>query len=156
MGDRKNTQVENLLGNHEGQEWSYKMEICQVFDRPLSRQVTEGYQIENYRGDVVINRKGEWGCYVPPQLQILDEKKPEDQPRPKAQKIREDQGPTATSGPPNKKIKRSEDQPGQPSQDHQPTEQNLPSKKSPTSSQEKLPENQPSQVTEDQGQATGH
>ena len=45
--------------SNKDQEWSYKMEISQIFDRPLGRQVTGGFQIENYKGDVVINRKGE-------------------------------------------------------------------------------------------------
>ena len=149
--DRKNALVEHWLDHHEGHEWSYKMEICQVFDRPLSRQVTEGYQIQNYKGDVVINRKGEWGCYVPPQLQVLDEKNQEDQPQQRAQKIKEDQGATNAIVPPSKKIKRSENQPGQATQFSQP-EQNLPRKKTPEASQEDPQEDQINQANESQSQ----
>ena len=49
------------------------MEVTRTFDTPLQRQATEGYKISNYRGDIVVNRRGEWGCNMPPQLQVLDQ-----------------------------------------------------------------------------------
>ena len=48
------------------------MEVMKTFETPLQRQATEGYKISNYKGDIVVNRRGEWGCNVPPQLQVLD------------------------------------------------------------------------------------
>ena len=78
--DMKNVCVEHWVENHKDQEWPYKMKITQVFDRPLNRQVIEGFLIENYKGDIVITNEGrEWGCYVPSQLQIVEDKKSENQ-----------------------------------------------------------------------------
>ena len=54
----------------QGQSWDYPMEITGLFDRPLHRQATEGYILQQYPGDVLINRKGEWSSNLPPLLVI--------------------------------------------------------------------------------------
>ena len=39
----------------QGQSWDYPMEITGLFDRHLYRQATEGYILQQYPGDVLIN-----------------------------------------------------------------------------------------------------
>ena len=45
---------------------------------PLSRQAHEGYTIANFKGDILINRKGEWGSNMEPTLTLEDRGRTED------------------------------------------------------------------------------
>ena len=54
------------MEEHEGQTPSFTMELVQRFVRPLERQVMEGVLIQQFKGDFLINRRGEWGQNLPP------------------------------------------------------------------------------------------
>ena len=56
-----------------GEDPSFTMKIVKQHARPLSRQIHEGIQIANFKGQILINRKGEWGCNLPPTLVIEDQ-----------------------------------------------------------------------------------
>ena len=70
--DDSNPLVAHWLENHQGQDWKFNMSVLKVFDTPLQRQANEGFQIANFKGDVLLNRKGEWGNNLPPKLVIDD------------------------------------------------------------------------------------
>ena len=48
------------------------MTIIKVHDSALQRQVAEGFAIGTFKGDTLLNRKGEWGNNLPPKL-IIEE-----------------------------------------------------------------------------------
>ena len=58
------------------------MTIIKVHDSALQRQVAEGFAIGNFKGDTLLNRKGEWGNNLPPKLVIEEavEEKEQHQP----------------------------------------------------------------------------
>ena len=56
------------MDSHQGVEWRYTMKVTKVHDSALQRQVVEGFSIGNYKGDTLLNRKGEWGNNLPPRL----------------------------------------------------------------------------------------
>ena len=56
-----------------GEDPSFTMKIIKQHARPLSRQIHEGIQIANFKGQILINRKCEWGCNLPPTLVIEDQ-----------------------------------------------------------------------------------
>ena len=72
--DPKNPIAKHWLEEHQGTEWEFKMTVKEVHDSPLMRQSTEGYQIANFKGDLLLNQKGEWGQNLPPKLVIEDHK----------------------------------------------------------------------------------
>ena len=50
------------VNHHQGrQEEQYRMRATSSFSDSLDRQVMEGVNISNYRGEVLINRKNEMG-----------------------------------------------------------------------------------------------
>ena len=49
-----------------------KAKIISIRKTPLARQSEEGILIEGYKGDMIINRKGEWGNNLPPSLVLGD------------------------------------------------------------------------------------
>ena len=65
--------VSHWLENHQGQEWAFKMAVIKTFESPLHRQATEGFHISQYKGDILLNKKGEWGNNLPPRLIIEDD-----------------------------------------------------------------------------------
>ena len=70
--DETNPLVEHWQNSHQGVEWRYTMKVTKVHDSALQRQVEEGFSIGNYRGDTLLNRKGEWGNNLPPKLIVED------------------------------------------------------------------------------------
>ena len=48
------------------------MKVTRIHDSALQRQVEEGFSIGNYKGDTLLNRKGEWGNNLPPKLIVED------------------------------------------------------------------------------------
>ena len=75
--DGEHPLVEHHLQHHgsveqDGQEVDisvhYKMKAIRFMQSPLSRQALEGSMISKYKGDIVLNRKGEWGNNTPPTL----------------------------------------------------------------------------------------
>ena len=48
------------LNHHGGADVKFIMKVTGVHDDSLDRQVTEGVNIANFRGDVLMNRRGSW------------------------------------------------------------------------------------------------
>ena len=65
--------VEHHQEHHEGRTPKFTMELVQRFTRPLERQVMEGVLIQEFRGDYLLNRRGEWGQNLPPQFTTVRE-----------------------------------------------------------------------------------
>ena len=55
-------------GDQEDPE--YKMKVEQVHKSTLSRQAAEGLAIDGFKGDILLNRKGEWGYNLAPSLSV--------------------------------------------------------------------------------------
>ena len=53
---------------HQQKEWAYTMRVVADHKTPLPRQVHEGQLIGDFKGQRIINRKGEWGENLPPKL----------------------------------------------------------------------------------------
>ena len=75
----KNSPLVTHWSDHHGGEGdpNFQMKVVKQHDRPLSRQIHEGQQIANYKGDIIINRKGEWGNNLPPTLIIEEQEEPQ-------------------------------------------------------------------------------
>ena len=52
----------------------FKLEVLKRFAKCLERQIFEGYRIRNYKGEKIMNRRGDWGQNLPPQFSIEREK----------------------------------------------------------------------------------
>ena len=50
-----------LKYHHNGAEVTYFMRVTGVHTDCLDRQITEGVNISNFRGEVLMNRRGEMG-----------------------------------------------------------------------------------------------
>ena len=64
----ENPMVIHWMEHHqEVTEWKeiFKMRVLKSFPSALRRQSFEGFKIGNYKGDIPLNRKGEWGNNVP-------------------------------------------------------------------------------------------
>ena len=57
------------MESHQGEPWDFKMSVIRSHKYPLQRQSHEGRLIEDFKGQEVMNQKGEWGCNLPPKLQ---------------------------------------------------------------------------------------
>ena len=94
------------MEDHQGEPWNFSITIIKSHKYPLRRQTHEEWLVEYYRGNQILNQKGEWGCNLPPKLEIdreTNKRKERDIPREKEFKNpHENQEP-----PPTKKLKRS-------------------------------------------------
>ena len=69
----KNPLVKHLAEDHPGESWdSYKMRVTRTHKSPMYRQITEGQMISKFKGDKVLNQKGEWGQNLPPKIVVED------------------------------------------------------------------------------------
>ena len=70
----KNPLVKHLAEDHPGESWdSFKMKVTKTHKNPMYRQVTEGQMISKFKGDKVLNQKGEWGQNLPPKFSVESE-----------------------------------------------------------------------------------
>ena len=68
--DEASVLVEHQEQKHSPEERPrYSMKLIGTQKRPLYRQITESILIEEYKGEL-LNRKGEWGCNLPPTLEV--------------------------------------------------------------------------------------
>ena len=58
--------------DHPDMEPDFRMKVLGVFKRPLQRQTKEGQLIADFKGGNLLNRKGEWGQNLPPQIRNSD------------------------------------------------------------------------------------
>ena len=71
--DKESPLVEHHTDDHSGQDPWFEMKVKSVHDKPLHRQCEEAHLIENFSGQKIMNRKGEWGQNLPPRLTIEGE-----------------------------------------------------------------------------------
>ena len=71
--DKESPLVEHHMEDHHGQDPWFEMKVKSVHDKPLHRQCEEAHLIENFSGQKIMNRKGEWGQNLPPRLTIEGE-----------------------------------------------------------------------------------
>ena len=55
---------------HQGEPWDFSMKIVKSHKYPLLRQTYEGRLVEDFRGDEILNQRGEWGCNLPPNIMV--------------------------------------------------------------------------------------
>ena len=79
--DNSNPLVAHWKEFHGESEWNYSMKVIKTFKSPLQRQSCEGFLIANFKGDVLLNRKGEWGQNLPPKIVIEDQRDTGQTPR---------------------------------------------------------------------------
>ena len=73
-----NALVKHWMEHHEeegGPEPSFTMKIMKTFVSPLQRQSYEGFKIGSFKGHILMNKKGEWGNNLPPNLVMEEEVK---------------------------------------------------------------------------------
>ena len=71
--DLKSPMVEHTTSAHQGRENKYSLKVEGVFKGNMQRQIKEGQMIGEYRGDMLLNRKGEWGQNLPPKFTMEDD-----------------------------------------------------------------------------------
>ena len=74
-GDKSNALVMHMIEDHPGttlRDHSFTMKILRFHKTNLSRQAHEGLEISRYKGQKIMNRKGEWGSNLSPELTVED------------------------------------------------------------------------------------
>ena len=77
--DMESPLVEHLVKEHpnmgpqDDARQVFEMEVKSTHPRPLPRQCMEAHMIQGFKGNTILNRKGEWGQNLPPKLSIADE-----------------------------------------------------------------------------------
>ena len=69
-GNESNAMAKHQKEAHQGMQWDFSMKVLKSHKYPLGRQSWEGRLVEDFKGDLVLNQKGEWGCNLPPKLVI--------------------------------------------------------------------------------------
>ena len=70
--DPNSVLVQHLEEHHSDMEPEFAMKLVKTHQSPLYRQVHEGVLIDSFKGQVTLNRKGEWGSNVPCTLEVVD------------------------------------------------------------------------------------
>ena len=65
--------VQHGVDDHQGETPEYSMRLLKTHGRPMYRQIHEGVLIDMFKGDTILNRKGEWGSNLPEKLRVGDE-----------------------------------------------------------------------------------
>merc|ERR1711954_397929 len=73
QGDSKNACGKHQVEMHQGEPWDFSMKIVKSHKYPLLRQMYEGRLVEDFRGDEILNQRGEWGCNLPPDIMVEGE-----------------------------------------------------------------------------------
>ena len=68
--DGKSPLVKHWKEEHGSQEWAFQMKIMASHKTPLLRQATEGYNISTFKGNLILNSKGEWRGNLPPRMVV--------------------------------------------------------------------------------------
>ena len=71
-GNPDNVLVQHMEEEHQGTEPEFTMKLVKSHRSPLYRQVHEGVLIDQFQGDMSMNRKGEWGSNVPETLEVVN------------------------------------------------------------------------------------
>ena len=86
LGDLKNWRMSNALvkhlaESHPGRGWDhFSMKVLNTHRSPMERQIKEGQLISSYKGDEILNQKGEWGQNLPPRLVVEDGRNGQEKP----------------------------------------------------------------------------
>ena len=73
QGDSKNACGKHQVKMHQGEPWDFSMKIVKSHKYPLLRQTYVGRLVEDFRGDEILNQRGEWGCNLPPSVMVEGE-----------------------------------------------------------------------------------
>ena len=73
MWDLKSPMVEHTINAHQGKDHRYAVKVEKTFKGNMQRQIKEGQMIGEFKGDTLLNRKGEWGQNLPPKFTMEDE-----------------------------------------------------------------------------------
>ena len=68
--------VDHYDQDHPGIEKRFEMKILKFVDKNLYRQAEEGHRIQNFKGDKILNGRGDWGQNLPPRLEIEGKRAP--------------------------------------------------------------------------------
>ena len=71
-GDTTNPLAEHMELEHPEETHNFSLKVVSVRKSPLVRQCKEGLLIGSFKGDLVLNRKGEWGNNLPPAMTMED------------------------------------------------------------------------------------
>ena len=74
-GDKSNAMVTHMEEDHPDvrrEDHRFTMKIMKFHRSSLSRQAHEGHKIAHYRGNKLMNKKGEWGSNLPPVITVED------------------------------------------------------------------------------------
>ena len=69
-GDRDSALVQHMEEDHLDMEPEYTMKLVRSHKGPMYRQIHEGVLIDLFKGDALLNRKGEWGCNLQAKLAV--------------------------------------------------------------------------------------
>ena len=62
--------VEHMSEDHRNETPNFQMKISGYQTRPLDRQTEEASRIEEFDGQKILNRRGEWGQNLPPKISV--------------------------------------------------------------------------------------
>ena len=71
-GDPESALVQHNIEDHPEQDPEFSMRLVKTHTRPMQRQIHESVLIDNFKGDVILNRKGEWGSNLADKLTVGD------------------------------------------------------------------------------------
>ena len=108
-GEQSNALVMHMVEDHPEMDMAdhqFAMKVVRFHKSNLARQAHEGQEIADYKGDRIMNRKGEWGSNLPPVLTVedtngrirRDSNQPEGQPRTKRHREQNTEHPQAETG----------------------------------------------------------
>ena len=80
--------VEHSMEAHSDQAQRFKMEVLKFVQSNLVRQSTEATKIQEWTGGKLLNRKGEWGQNLPPQLVLEDDQEPNESSKDRKKKTK--------------------------------------------------------------------
>ena len=59
--NKTNALVMHMDEMHQGKKWKYKIKVLKSHKSAMERQISVGRKIYAFKGDLILNQKGEWG-----------------------------------------------------------------------------------------------
>ena len=71
-GEENHPIVSHFLEHHGGaaEPGDWEMKVLGFEDKNLHRQAREGHLISNFKGNYIMNGRGDWGQNLPPKLEV--------------------------------------------------------------------------------------
>ena len=100
-GDPNHPLVQHFQEEHkETQQVSAKMSILKIEEKNVYRQAQEGVYITSFKGDCILNGRGDWGQNLPPKLEVDRKRQAPSCERKDDAKKRRREDPDPPGGPP--------------------------------------------------------